>query len=206
MQRTLLLLLSASTTAFRAAPRVPLPSVRRAPAVVAAASADEEVATQPQPEPETIFTLQEREDGWNDVRGAIKTGIKERTKPWQDINRDYVTPVRKWSAAIAEVTAETVVNVPNISSFSGVVVPTGGVPGPPQFSKEGAIEALGGLLDAAADAREAKAAKAAPAPLPAPKVDKSVESGANFVLLLGVPAVTLLVIGPYLLAQLTPFL
>ena len=44
------------------------------------------------PTSDSPFTLQERGDGWDDVRGAIADAKKDREKPWAEIKKDYVEP------------------------------------------------------------------------------------------------------------------
>ena len=69
-----------------------------------------------------------------------------------------------------------------------------------------AIQALGGLLDAAGDAREARSSEAVAVAKPArSSSDIVVESTANKILLIGVPGLALLFLAPYLLSKFLGF-
>ena len=87
---------------------------RRTTAIVASEEPPTKDATE-------IFTLQDREDGWDDVRGSIKDAIKDREKPIALVREKYVEPAKRWSKAFAEVTAET---LDEVGITSGSVVPT----------------------------------------------------------------------------------
>ena len=50
----------------------------------------------------TLFTLEEREDGWDDVRQNIKEGIKQREKPLQEIRDMYIKPAQRWAKVLSE--------------------------------------------------------------------------------------------------------
>ena len=111
-----------------------------------------------------IFTLEEREDGWDDVRGGIKAAIKDRKKGYYELKDNYIDPARRYGKAIAEMTSEA------IRESEGLVVPT--LPSLPSLSslskpelrlptKESAIQSLGDVLDAVGDAREAAQKKPA---------------------------------------------
>ena len=56
-------------------------------------------------QPESIFTLDERKDGWDDVRSSIKDAIKERAGGIQELNawnEKYIKPTTKWAKVIVE--------------------------------------------------------------------------------------------------------
>lgn len=137
-----------------------------------------------------IFTLQEREDGWDDVRSGIKAAIKDRQKPYNQIMEEYVEPA-KYYGRFAAVVVEDLVNA------TGVVMPTagltsGGLPSVslPEVSlptKESAISAFGDVLDKVGDARSAKST-----PPPPPEPVKEARAPANAFLVLGVPAATVI--------------
>ena len=55
---------------------------------------------------DTLFTLEERDDGWNDVRQAIKTAKKDRLKAYNEINDMYIDPAKRWSKVIADEISE----------------------------------------------------------------------------------------------------
>ena len=174
-----------------------------------AATDEAEVAVE---EPESIFTLQDREDGWNDLRGAIKTFKKEREKPWKAIKEDYIEPTARWTNAIKEVTLETLeeadIELPSLEAptidlkkidLKGVVTPT--APTREQVIKS-SINTLNGALDAAASrkqkAAEKAAAKAAPKKAARPLKATAAEA-VNFSTFLGLPAVVLAVLAPIVL-------
>ena len=148
------------------------------------------IAAAPEPESEPkqasdIFTLQERNDGWDDVRGSIKFAIKDRTKGWNELKDNYVEPAARWSKAFVNVTAETASEL-NIANFDGMVAPTLRVP-----NKEEAIQAVAGLLDVVADARGApKPEPVKPEPVPQPILAPLF----NPVVFFGVPAVAIAVL------------
>ena len=138
---------------------------RRTTAIVASEEPPTKDATE-------IFTLQDREDGWDDVRGSIKDAIKDREKPIALVREKYVEPAKRWSKAFAEVTAET---LDEVGITSGSVVPTNlpnlKAPALPTLSApaldkksitKSAIGSLAGVLDAAGDARQAKKQSAKP--------------------------------------------
>jgi len=50
----------------------------------------------------SIFTLEERKDGWDDVRGALKDAAKDREKPWQEVKEQYISPVSRWASVLAD--------------------------------------------------------------------------------------------------------
>ena len=184
-----------------------------APGALHAVRAPMSIFASAAPEPEVedskasdIFTLQERDDGWDDVRGSIKLAIKDRTKGWNELKDNYVAPAARWSKAIANVTAETAsdlnipqidaseINVPkldvsglSIPKLDGIVAPT--LPTP---SKEQAIKAVAGLLDAVADVRGvAKPEPVKPEPKPVPAKPLLAKLLFNPVVFFGVPAVTI---------------
>ena len=56
-------------------------------------------------QPDSIFTLDERKDGWDDVRSSIKDAIKERAGGIQELNawnEKYIKPTTKWAKVIVE--------------------------------------------------------------------------------------------------------
>ena len=90
--------------------RVPQPTLRRSPAPLM--SVEETAVSEEMPVAEmdgkvvptekTIFTMQDRDDGWNDVREGIREEIKQRERPLKDVQENYVQPVAKWSKVLWE--------------------------------------------------------------------------------------------------------
>ena len=108
---------------------------------------------------------------------------------------------KRWSGAIAEVTAETLSEVGpvDVKSLVGSIKPTGQLPKLAPPSKESAISALNGFLDAAGDAREAKKAGKAPAPAPVPEPkSNALNTPFNAPLFFAVPAASIVGLVYYL--------
>ena len=75
----------------------PAPVAKAEPTSVAKVEPAPEVAAEASST--SIFTLQERKDGWDDVRGALKQAAKEREKPWQEVGA-RVPPVTPTSTTL----------------------------------------------------------------------------------------------------------
>ena len=104
-------------------------------------------------EPDTIFTLQERDDGWDDVRSSIKKQIKDRQQPYEDIKRDYLEPTAamlktagRWTKVLAEEVSGIELKPPTMN-IEGRVVPT-------QSAKDTVISVIASMADAAAERRQ----------------------------------------------------
>jgi len=174
------------------------------PAAEAEATAEEQ--------PDTIFTLEDRQDGWDDVRNSIKTGIKERAGGVEGLNawsEKYVAPVGRWAKVLAD---ELPVELPSVdlpkpslpsaealktaakapaAAFSPPATPAA----PAATLKDRALGLTTTLLDAAAKQRQA-AAKEAPdaAPVKAKKevsVQAATVASGNVLLLACIPIGTL---------------
>jgi len=195
-----------------------LPARRRAH-VVASAEPEEAAAAADPAAAESkraadIFTLEERQDGWDDVRSSIKSGIKDRSKAWNEINRDYVEPAKdlastasRYASAAVEVATESAggITPPDLKGISppkvnldvgsviGSVNPTGDV-------KQQAISTLSGLLDAAGDAREAEAK--AEKPKASTQMAPGLVSSTNAALLTAIPGLGLLFVGVFVPSKL----
>ena len=116
--------------------------LRRAPVVVAS---EEET---------NIFTLQPRDDGWNDVRDGINTFRKQREPSWNALNEKYIGPASeaakvgwKWTKVLTneviEVLPDSVKTLPNKESLSGAV---GSISVPKLPSKESLSGAVGRVV------------------------------------------------------------
>lgn len=69
------------------------------------------------PAPDGIFTLEERKDGWDDVRGSIKGAIKDRqgaVKALNAWNTQYVAPAARWAKVLAEELPLPSVEMPSV--------------------------------------------------------------------------------------------
>lgn len=177
-------------------------------------------------EPETIFTLQERADGWDDVRNSIKQAKKDRSGAWEDIQRDYLKPTAAWTKVITTEIKEIVVDKRDVLDMQGVVTPTKppAAPSPsppPLFSSRAApaptappkeqpasfanqlMGSVASVLDTAVTTKQKQQQKAKPPPAPA-RATKPIEakSGAvataNVALVYGLPLATL--VGALLIA------
>ena len=93
----------------------PLTPIARAPSLSCnragrIASAETTEAAEPPAAEEaadTVFTLSPRDDGWDDLRGAIVTARKERSGAWEQLQKQYVRPVSR----VAKVVVEEVASV-----------------------------------------------------------------------------------------------
>jgi len=171
-------------------------------------------------EAETIFTLEDRDDGWDDVRNTIKTARKERIGAWEEIQRDYVKPTAAWTKVITSEIKEIVVDKRPMLDVDGVVTPTkqSAAPSPPPLfasrpspppppaaprqatakaPKASFADQLMGSVASALDKAPKKQQQQAKA-TPPPKASKAVDikSGtiatANIALLAGIPVATLI--------------
>lgn len=165
--------------------------------------------------PETIFTLQDRDDGWDDVRGSIKAAIKDREKPYQDIKENYVKPAAatvataaRWAKVLAEelpgvgtgiaVAGDSVKAVGQAAGTgikaagSGLAARGKGSVSLQKSVTKSTIGLVGSVADAAAARR--KAAKAKVMSKAKPKAAVSPAAGANLALLTGVPFITLVLV------------
>jgi hypothetical protein len=149
--------------------------------------------------PDSIFTLQERDDGWDDVRASIKAARDDRKDAWDLINQEYVKPAARWSKVLAEefLPSEVPQELPALQ-LPKIELPKPGEAAPKLSTKEVAIATTASVLDAVAAARQTKppaTKKKAP-----PKTSKtksmppktvSPAGAASVGLLLGVPGLTL---------------
>ena len=100
------LLLASATAAFNVpAPSHVLPATARAG--ILRLMAVQEPATEEAEDTEPplglpIFTLKERDDGWDDVRESIKFAKKDRVKAWDEVNSRYLQPAARWSKVLSE--------------------------------------------------------------------------------------------------------
>lgn len=148
---------------------------------------------EPEQRASDIFTLQDREDGWDDVRGSIKEAIKQREGPYNLVKEKYVEPTARWTKAAVEVASESLGATPTIDvkGMVGSVTPTNlELPkvslSAPKIDTKSAINTLAGVLDAAGDARERKALGSQPKKQPTKPVGAI--ATANSALFFGVPA------------------
>jgi len=75
-----------------------------------------------------ILTLQERGDGWDDVRESIKTAGKERQKPLEELKSKYLQPLQE-AQIRAQATLEVLVEeLPGSVSTPKVSMPTLSMP------------------------------------------------------------------------------
>ena len=166
-----------------------------------AASASAELAEAPTEEeltaePQTIFTMQDREDGWNDVRGAIRAQIDDRAKAWQQLselgsraNKQYLRP----TAAVAKVLAEEVAEIVQPAVGTSIKPPDLKALDGQGLRQAGAAAGLG-LLDSIAaqkQAQKAKPPKTPAKPTAPPKGPDVFPAAFNLGLLLAVPAATI---------------
>ena len=105
--------------------RVPQPALRRSPAPLM--SVEESAVSEEMPVAEmdgkvvptkTIFTMQDRDDGWNDVREGIREEIKQRERPLKDVQENYVQPVAKWSKVLWEEFGPELPDLPDLSDLA----------------------------------------------------------------------------------------
>lgn len=173
-----------------------------------ATTEDEAAACMETADPQTIFSLQDRDDGWNDVRAKIKAAIKDREKPYNDIKDNYIAPASenlkkagKWAKVLAEevpgVAIATKAAASAASSTAASAVSNAKLKAPTLKAptvetkplKDVAIGGLASILDAAAASRQAELAKKA---TPAPKKSEPAPAAALTIFLVaGVPVVTL---------------
>merc|ERR1719247_3915862 len=172
-------------------------------ATIIIASAEPEAPAAALEEPSTIFTLKDRNDGWNDVRSSIKQGIKEREKPLKEIKENYVEPAQraastaaKWTSAAVEVVAQDV-TLPDVSSIAGSVKPTGDI-------KQQAIGALSSIMDAAS-AASAPPPPPPPPPPPTKGLAPGLAASGNAMLFTAIPGLGLLLVGVLVPATLPGF-
>ena len=112
------------------------------------------------PTSDSPFTLQERGDGWDDVRGAIADAKKDREKPWAEIKKDYVEPaaevaqtVGAFASALGSAVGEL---VGAAAEAADVELPE--LPVPEMPSAEAAVEAPKEEVEEAVVERAAKEA------------------------------------------------
>jgi len=149
-----------------------------------------------------ILTLEERGDGWDDVRQEIVRQKKEREKPLNELkewNEKYVAPVARWTKVIAEEVSGAELSAPTLEapklsapklSAPKLSAPKLSVPSKLDKKKvtKTAVRSVAGAID------RLPKKKPPPSRSPKKKVAKSAapEAAANVFLLLGVPALTLL--------------
>jgi len=218
----LCLLSVASAYHHTAAPRPQHLQRRRAALVAVAVEVDEEAKPEQKADPEqdrsTIFTMQDRDDGWNDVRGAIRKEIKDREKAWQQlseytagVNDAYIKPTVRMSKVLVDEVVE-VLPASNISAPDlKISAPDLKISAPDLkisardlkildgegLKQAGAAAGLGLLDSLAARKQTAKKPTKAPVKPPAKAPAKSpdvVPAAFSVGMLLGVPAVTLALI------------
>ena len=173
-------------------------------------------------QPESIFTLDERKDGWDDVRSTIKDAIKERAGGIQELNawnEKYIKPTTKWAKVIVEELPLPPVELPlpplvgsatkAAASKPAASKPAASKPAaqtakatPPDSLKKQAFSFAAATLDAAAKKKAASPKPAASSSQGSTGKQVTPEAAtvatANLLLLVGVPVGTLGVL--YLLA------
>lgn len=151
----------------------------------------------------TIFTLLEREDGWNDVRMAVNASKRDRAKAWGELvdwvdrASDYVRPASSWVSVIGEEVLEYTGAAEKASELRDAVT------GVTNSMKEGGLQgAIVSTLSSVAAKREAKIqaiayakaeeeARAAAAAAAKRKRELPLVGAANIALLVGIPAATI---------------
>lgn len=168
-------------------------------------------------QPESIFTLDERKDGWDDVRSSIKDAIKERAGGIQELNawnEKYIKPTTKWAKVIVEELPLPPVELPlpplvGSATKAAASMPAASKPAaqtakatPPDSLKKQAFSFAAATLDAAAKKKAASPKPAASSSRGSTGKQVTPEAAtvatANLLLLAGVPIGTLGVL--YLLA------
>jgi hypothetical protein len=168
-------------------------------------------------QPESIFTLDERKDGWDDVRSSIKDAIKERAGGIQELNawnEKYIKPTTKWAKVIVEELPLPPVELPlpplvGSATKAAASMPAATKPAaqtakatPPDSLKKQAFSFAAATLDAAAKKKAASPKPAASSSGGSTGKQVTPEAAtvatANLLLLAGVPIGTLGVL--YLLA------
>ena len=167
-------------------------------------------------QPESIFTLDERKDGWDDVRSTIKDAIKERAGGIQELNawnEKYIKPTTKWAKVIVEELPLPPVELPlppvGSATKAAASKPAASKPAaqtakatPPDSLKKQAFSFAAATLDAAAKKKAASPKPAASSSGGSTGKQVTPEAAtvatANLLLLAGVPIGTLGVL--YLLA------
>ena len=144
----------------------PAALARRAPAFSMSEAEEASAAA-----PDTIFTLQTKGDGWDDVRKAIIDGKKERAPTLDKMKEKYGPGLRtagRWAKVLATEVAGVELSAPKLEApkLDGIKAPKLSVPKldgvvVPTSLKEAGKNALFGALDAAAARKQAaKAAEA----------------------------------------------
>lgn len=162
-------------------------------------------------QPESIFTLDERKDGWDDVRSTIKDAIKERAGGIQELNawnEKYIKPTTKWAKVIVEELPLPPVELPLLPVGSATKAAASKPAAqtakatPPDSLKKQAFSFAAATLDAAAKKKAASPKPAASSSQGSTGKQVTPEAAtvatANLLLLAGVPVGTLGVL--YLLA------
>ena len=161
-------------------------------------------------QPESIFTLDERKDGWDDVRSTIKGAIKERAGGIQELNawsEKYVKPTTKLAKAIVEELPLPPVELPlQTATKAAAPKPAASKPAaekaPPDSLKKQAFSFAAATLDAVAKKKAASPKPVASSSRGSSGKQVTPEAAtvatANLLLLAGVPIGTLGVL--YLLA------
>jgi len=155
------------------------------------------------------FSLQDQDDGWDDVREAIRFAKKDRAKAWKQLG-EYVGPrvktasdtaatASRWAKVLAdEVDVPALPAVPNLDLSSPLDGIGNGIKAASSSAnlKDKAFAFGGVLLDAAVAKKEAERKKdraIVEAKAEKEREQKSVSTAgaANVALLLGVPVITL---------------
>ena len=157
----------------------------------------------------TIFTMEERGDGWDDVRKSIKASIRDREKAWNQIDESYVKPFRRWSVVLTTEVKQALEETPYSDAavlkpdlkpaFEPASKSEASAPTAPLKEKADvtslasqAIGVVASLVDMAAKRRKKTSVQTKVEPRDKPASDAPLGVGiSNVLLLLGVPFTTL---------------
>jgi len=153
-----------------------------------------------------IFTLETKNDGWDDVRGVVVRAKKDRSKALEEIKGKYGPPLKtasRWAKVLTEEITGADLSLPTVApkiAAPKIAAPKVAMPSVDGASiQKAALSRFTALLDVQAARRKAEqeqeqeeAAKIAKKTAAAAQV--SPVGAANVGLLLGVPLITLLAI------------
>jgi len=179
---------------------------RSPPPFLVEASAETSATSSVEEDTKGIFTLETKNDGWDDVRGVVVRAKKDRSKALEEIKGKYGPPLKtasRWAKVLTEEITGADLSLPTAApkmAAPKIAVPKVDVPSVDGASiQKAALSQLTAILDVQAARRKAEqeqkqeeAAKIAKKTAAAAQV--SPVGAANVGLLLGVPLITLLAI------------
>jgi hypothetical protein len=150
-----------------------------------------------------IFSLDMNQDGWDDVRTAIREQLNDRSKAWEQLKE-----IAKPAGRVAKVLADEVIDltgtvvegvpkagVPSVDvKLPSVDLPNVELKAPPAAASVAGSAALGVLEQVGKARKQAgkpRGSKAASAAAKQPSMSDTIKVGGNLALLFSIPAVTL---------------